>query len=131
MYVKQGEINLMTNEGPAAVQECIDFLKSAEKCPPLEWNGGMAKASKDHCDDTGPKGTTGHTGSDGSSPGDRVKKYVDDLGMSGENISYGCNTAEDIVLQLIVDDGVASRGHRSNIFNKGYNMMGCHVGEHK
>ena len=53
----------------------------------------MRPASRDHVLDTGPDGVTGHTGTDGSSPSDRVGKYVTVEGMSGENIAYGDETA--------------------------------------
>ena len=40
-------------------------------------------------------------------------------------------TAKDVILQLIVDDGVHNRGHRENIFNSEFNVMGCYSGEHQ
>ena len=43
------------------------------------------KAAKDHVEDTGPSGLTGHTGADGSSSGERMERYVTLEGMSGEN----------------------------------------------
>ena len=36
-----------------------------------------------------------------------------------------------IVLRLLMDDGVPSRGHRHNIFNKDYDCMGSFTGPNK
>ena len=35
------------------------------------------------------------------------------------------------MLQLIVDDGVQNRGHRENIFNAEFAVMGSFTGDHK
>jgi uncharacterized protein YkwD len=51
--------------------------------------------------------------------------------MSGENIDYGQKSAQEVIIALMVDDGVESRGHRENIFNKGFKFMGCFTGDHK
>lgn len=37
----------------------------------------------------------------------------------------GRNHAEMTILGLIVDDGVADRGHRKTIFNPQYHFVGC------
>ena len=42
-----------------------------------------------------------------------------------------CETALDVMLQLIVDDGVKNRSHRFNVFKKEFNVMACHTGLHK
>jgi uncharacterized protein YkwD len=48
----------------------------------------------DHVNDIGTKGKTGHTGSDGTSPFDRIKKRGIAQGFQAENISYGQSQAE-------------------------------------
>jgi len=60
IYKKPGEINLLTNEGPSAVHECINFLEKTEAVPELEWQEGMRSAARDHVNDTGPNGIVGH-----------------------------------------------------------------------
>ena len=128
---REGKINLRTNEGAAAVQELIDFLNVQEPLPTMTWSDEVAKAAKDHADDTGPKGITGHDGSDGSTLGDRLQKYGNPVSTYGENLSYGQDKAMDVVIQLLIDDGVQGRGHRTNIFNPAFRVMGCHTGQHK
>jgi len=49
---------------------------------------------------------------------DRIERYGEWQGTIGENIDYGgAKEAKQVLLHLMVDDGVSSRGHRKNIFN--------------
>jgi hypothetical protein len=48
-----------------------------------------------------------------------------------ENIAYGPPSARDVVRELIIDQGVASRGHRRNIFNATVDTAGVKCGAHK
>lgn len=130
-YELPGEIPLLTNEGVAAVQEAIDYLRQASPRKPLTLSVGLTKAAEDHRKDCGPKGITSHTGSDGSSMEDRINRYGTWDITIGENISFGAKNARDIVIQLIVDDGVKSRGHRNNIFNPQFTLVGTAFGYHK
>jgi len=112
-----------------AVDEAVRFLKRARPLPPLTLSSGMCRAAADHCAEQ-IDGQTGHDGNDRSTPGDRISRYGAWSVSWGENISYGQNTARGIVLTLIIDDGVRSRGHRKNIFNSKFNFAGAAFGPH-
>lgn len=127
---------LLTNEGPRCVRECIAFMERQSPVPPLSYDmpKGMCRAAMDHVKDQGARGTTGHDGGDGSTPFDRMGRYGQWLVTAGENLHYGRThgdkTAEDIVMGLIVDDGVPDRGHRDNILNPKFKVVGVAMGKH-
>ena len=79
----------------------------------------------------GPKGLYGHVGSKGETIGQRIKKYGKPSGGVGENIAYGNDYAISIMAQLIVDDGLASRIHRSILLKEKLKVMGSFSGPHK
>lgn len=49
----------------------------------------------------------------------------------GENLSFGQQTGEDVIMQLFIDDGVADRGHRENLMNDQFRVVGIYSGPHK
>ena len=59
---------MRTVEGKKAWEEAIKEINQASPIGLLNWNDGIALAAHDHCNDSGPKGRTGHYGSDGSDP---------------------------------------------------------------
>ena len=112
-----GEIALRTQEGVRAVDEAISFLQRAQPIGPVTPSRGMSRGARDHVRDSGPRGRTAHVGTDGSNPWDRVNRYGSWLITMGENLAYGSydpTDARQVVVQLIIDDGVRSRGHRDN-----------------
>ena len=131
LYQPPGEVAILTKEGKKALDEAIRFLRRTKPLPPMRPSKGMSLAARDHVKDQGPDGKLQHEGSDGSQPWDRVSRYGDWQVTVGENIAYGEKTARDIVIGLIVDDGVPGRGHRKNIFNAEFLVIGVAFGEHK
>lgn len=129
-YIERVRDSLRTTEGPSVITETIQFLRSQVPLAPLELSQGMTMAARDHANDRGPQGLMGHQGSDGSTVSDRLDRYGSWQIGAAENISYGKKTARDVVLQLLIDDNVASRGHRTNIFNPQHRFIGIDSGPH-
>ncbi|PYL98633.1 MAG: CAP domain-containing protein [Verrucomicrobia bacterium] len=124
-----GNVRLRTREGVRALDDAIQFLRRAKPQPPLALSPGLCLAAADHCREQ-VGGAIGHYGSRSGDPGNRISRYgVVSQGWA-ENIAYGRHTAREIVLALIVDDGVRGRGHRKNIFNPTYNVAGAAYGPH-
>lgn len=122
-----------TKEGKAACEDAIRYLQRQE---PLQGVGnfsvpGLALAAEDHVWDIGQTGTASHDSSDGMGTGERAALYGA-YGMCGECLWYGgpSSTARHMILDLIVDDGVATRGHRHCIYNPAWNAVGCAYGPH-
>ena len=130
VYERPGEIGVQLQEGTRAVDEAITFLERQKPLGSLTASKGLSSAAKAHAVDQGKSGATGHSGADGSSPFDRMNRFGKWQGTAGENISYGSGDARGIVIQLMVDDGVASRGHRANIFSSAFRVVGIGVGPH-
>jgi len=61
----------------------------------------------------------------------RISKFGDWVGSAGENIYYGRRDARGIVCALIIDKGVAGKGHRKNIFSGNFGVAGIAYGAHR
>jgi hypothetical protein len=129
IYTRPNGQRIQTTEGRALIEETIAFLKVQKPLNTLEWNIDMWKACRDHGEDQAPSGSTGHSGSDGSSPQVRMQRYGNLMAPAGENLAWGSFDAKDAIIQLIIDDGVPSRGHRLNIFKEGYFEHGSYFME--
>jgi uncharacterized protein YkwD len=129
-YSEPGQITIVTQEGAAAVNSCITALTRANAVGLLQPERGIWLAAKDHALDQSRTGQTGHNGSDRSDPFKRMERYGGGYKTAGENCAYGPNTGRDIVVQFLVDDGVPSRGHRTNIMNRNFTQTGLSIQTH-
>ncbi len=112
------------------MEEAIRFLSRAKPLAPLAFSNGLAMSAMAQVVDQGGTGTIGHNGTDRSTPWDRMARYGEKVGFAGENISYGVSDARQIVISLIVDAGVAGRGHRKNLFLNKFGVVGVACGSH-
>lgn len=124
-------MNIITNEGPAAVEDAIDFLAKQKPVNQFEESVGLHLAAKDHVLDIGKNGLVSHEGTDKTRMTHRIERYGEWSISIAENIGFDDADAEDIVFGMIIDDGNKSRGHRRNIFNNEFRNIGVACGPHK
>ena len=91
----------------------VNLLKPDKKC---------YTSSQCHAASTGPKGYVGHA---------RIDTHCDSLlYYNGECIDYGYDRALDIIMHLMIDEGVSSLGHRL-ICISSYKGLGVSIQPHK
>ena len=105
-------------------------LQQAKNRPMLYPEQNLCYTAALHAQDMGSHGMTGHNSSDGTACFTRIGKYYK-CGTAAENCSYGYSDALDIVMQLLIDEGISSLGHRKSILNAEYNAMGTSIRQHK
>lgn len=87
---------------------------------PLTLSGRLARAAQLHSQDQSDTNQMSHTGSDGSSPFDRIGKTGYKFGLAGENIAWNY---PDIT--SVMSGWMNSPGHRANILTGGFTEFGA------
>lgn len=129
VVIPGAEDNFETEEGVVPVDEAIAFLGGQATLGTLQPSPLLALTAADHVRDQANTGGVGHFGSDGSTPGDRAARRGGGKGVA-EVIAYGALDAADVVRQLVIDDGVADRGHRMLMFSSHLRYAGVACGPH-
>jgi len=134
-----------TSTEPEAVTKALEALEAIkdEGLAALEWSEALNLAAKDHCDDIGPKGLSGHFGTDKSSPFDRIKRFGKPGWWRGENLAFNNSgslphsnedvdqLAKEVVMSMFIDEGVAGRPNRSRMLNPEFKLVGIYSCPHK
>lgn len=118
------------NKQSSYVQSLKRDLAQVKGRPMLCPEKNLCLSAKFHAVDMGQHNMTGHNSSDGTGCFQRIDKYYKGGGYRAENCSYGFSDALDIVMQLLIDEGVSSLGHRTNILNGKYVAMGTSIQPH-
>ena len=88
--------------------------------PPVSWSGNLAKAARLHSEDMAAHNFFGHTGSDGSSAGQRISREGYPWSACGENIAVGVPTASSVV-----QGWLESEGHCRNLMSAEFTEIGA------
>ena len=112
-----------------AITTLIDELKKLGPLSILKPDSGIYNAAKKHANDQNAHNwQLMHTGSDGSDPWDRIISFSPTMSFGNENIAGNSKkviTARDIVLQLLIDDGIPGYGHRYNLLDPAWTHIAC------
>ncbi len=103
-------------------QEVIDLTNQERRrsgLRSLSFNCQLTVAAQNHTLDMERNRMLSHTGSDGSSMVDRVRRTGYRPGYLGENVAVGQRTPQEVV-----DSWMRSSGHRRNILNPNYEEIG-------
>lgn len=122
---------IQTNEGTAAVDEAIAFLKKVSKLSPYTFSNGLNQSAKIQLTDLMENEKLGHRGKDGSDLPTRMNRFGRFGSINAENISYYAQDPRHIVMLMIIDDGVKMRSHRKNIFSDRLKVVGIAYGKGK
>jgi uncharacterized protein YkwD len=89
---------------------------------PLEPSRRLDEAARQHAFDMATGNFFEHTGTDGSAPRDRLARLGYRSRLTGENIAYGPESAEEVVIGWL-----ASPGHCANIMDPRFREMGIAI----
>lgn len=122
------DIIFLTREGQAPVLELYEALQSTSPLPLFKPSEGLSRAAKSHARYQERTGELGHEGQGGMRA--RIEREGRWLNRIAENIAYGNPSAHHAMLSLMVDDGVPGRGHRVNMLNPAYMVVGVSWATH-
>ncbi|MFD4501416.1 CAP domain-containing protein [Streptomyces sp. NPDC058457] len=99
--------------------ELVNAERSKVGCSALALNTTLAKVAQAHSEDMALHQNMSHSGSDGSSPGDRITSAGYAWSAYGENVAYGYASPEQVMAGWM-----ASPGHKANILNCTFKEIG-------
>ena len=119
---------LETEEGPRAYKEAIEFLKNQKPINIIEFDEEASKVAQEYSKFL--SNSKEDQIEDETQIEQRVDKYLEYDYSFSENIDFGGSTGIEVIVNLLVDDGVKSRTHRDNLFSDKYEYYGVAVFEH-
>lgn len=127
---KGSNLQIQTLEGKAAYEDAILFLQKQEPVSALAKEIRLSYAAQDLVKDIGERGVVTHQDKDGLYVSERIEKYCEWDFCANEVIEVSSKNAQDILVSLLVDDGIRDRLDRKALFQRIYNYVGIACGSH-
>ena len=125
------EIPIETYEGVEGIKKAIEFLKNQEPVKELIYSEPLSKSALDHANDIGRQGLHNHEGSNDTLLSDRIEKYTEWDGAIAESLQFCYKNAENIIMNLLIDDGSNEKHQRENLFSEEFQYIGIGCAKHK
>jgi len=120
-----------SKESDSYTTSLISELKTKKPMPPFIPAKDLYDEAYKHAVDMGNSGKIGHNTSTGGSYMTRIKNLRKEYMTLAENCDYNFNTALDIAIGLMIDEGVPDHGHRANMFDSKLTSIGVSFKPHK
>lgn len=118
-------------EGAAPYQELLETIESMRPIVTLlDVPMGMLLAARDHTNDLARRMEITQEGSDNSTPQMRLNRYGRVGNKSSQLLSIGMAEVQDMVLQLLSDDGIPTRVDRKALLDPDARVCGISIGKH-
>ena len=127
---RDSNLQIQTVEGKDAYIESINFLQNQEGVPPVKEESRLNSAALDLVKDIGTRGVVSHQDQYGQYVSERIEKYCEWDYSASELIEVSSKNPQDILISLIVDDGLKNRPDRMTLFNPAYSYVGISCGMH-
>jgi uncharacterized protein YkwD len=118
-----------TQEGPKAYKEAIEFLKNQKPINEIEFDEEASKVAEEYAKVLSNSGED-ENGEDEHHIEERVDKYLEYDYAISECIDFGGSSGIEVIVNLLVDDGVKLRTHRENLFSNKFQYYGVAVVTH-
>ena len=126
----------------AAKELIVELKNSMKRLKPLKIDTGINKVARYHCEyldnsnlyELLKSGNSVpldkfHTSYNGEKLSDRFKKFNYNNYNPSENVAVFEKDIKEILIDLLIDNGIEDRGHRKNLLNPNVTHIGIHIGK--
>lgn len=117
------ENNLSNNRYASSL---IKELKNTTALSPLVFDSSLQSLAESYAKQAGKRGWTSHV-----NVNQRFDQFAKHIDITAENLQFGFNDPLDIVMDLLIDIDIPSYGHRKNILDKDFTLLGVAIAPHK
>jgi uncharacterized protein YkwD len=125
-YIVEAEEDTVKNK---YVSSLLSELRRQNRLVPLQQDIYLHNEAHAFAADMGKTGNVGHSSPKLGSFEKRLKKYSNKA--VGENCDYGSDDPLEILMNLLIDDGIPGVGHRKNLLSPRYRWIGIGIEPHK